>query len=79
MYEDGTGLAGKDVCRSAVDGQQHVRVAVHDHEAAEIRDRSFEAGVLVAAHDHRIEAVARGCLADEPVPPLDLVLRKARV
>ena len=70
-------LGREDDRRVAVDRQQHVRVAVHDHEAAEIRDGALEARVLVAAHDHGVEAVARGRLADEPVAALDLVLRQA--
>ena len=57
-------LAREDDRRLAVDRQQHVGVAVHDHEAAEIRHRALEAGVLVAAHDHGVEAVARRRLAD---------------
>jgi hypothetical protein len=52
---------------------------VHDHEAAEVRDRALEPGVFVAADDHRIEAVARGRLADEPVAAVDLFLRQAGV
>ena len=37
--------------------------------------RAVEAGVLGAAHDHRVEPVARHRLADQPVAPLDLVRR----
>ena len=37
-----------------------------DHEAGEVRDGALEAGVLGAADEHRVEAVARCGLADEP-------------
>ena len=72
-------LGREDDRRLAVDRQQDIGVAVHDHEAAEIRHGTLEAGVLVAAHDHGVEAVPRGGLADEPVPALDLVLRETGV
>ena len=51
-------LGRKDDHRLPVDRQQHVGVAVHDHEAAEIGDCAFEPRVLVAAHEHGIEPVA---------------------
>ena len=57
-------LAREDDRRLALERQQHVGVAVHDHEARHVRDRALEAGVLVARDDHRVEAVARHRLAD---------------
>ena len=73
------GLRREHDRRVAVDGQQDVRVAVDDHEAAEIGDGPLEARVLVAAHEDGVEAVALGGLADEPVPALDLLGRQAVV
>ena len=72
-------LAREDDRRLAVDRKEHVGVAVHDHEAAEVRDRAFEARVLVAADDHRVEPVTRRRLAHEPVTAFDLVLGQSGV
>ncbi len=66
-------LAREDDRRLALERQQHVRVAVHDHEARHVGDRALEAGVLVAGDDHGVEPVPRHGLADQAVPPLDLL------
>ena len=72
-------LAREDDRRLGVDREQHVRVSMDDHETAQVRHRALEARVLVAAHEHGVEAVACGRLANEPIPALDLVLRKIRI
>ena len=79
VLADVTRLGREDDRRLTVDRQQHVRVPVHDHETAQIRDRALEARVLVAADDHRIESVSLRGFAHEPVPPFDLVLRQVRI
>ena len=76
VLADVGGLARKDDRRIALARQQHVRVAVHDHEARHVGDRAFEAGVLVAGDDHGVEAVARHRLTDQAVAAVDLVLRR---
>src|SRR5262249_59624974 len=44
--------------RLAVARHDHVRVAMDDLEAREVRDRSLEARVLGAAHERSVEPVA---------------------
>src|SRR3954469_13773386 len=59
MLADVAGLGGEDDRRVALEREQDVRVAVHDREAAHVRDGALEAAVLGAAHEHRVEAIAR--------------------
>ena len=66
------GLGREDNGRLAVQREQHVRVAVDDHEPRQVGHRPLEARVLAAGDDGGVEVVSRERLPDVPEPPLDL-------
>ena len=72
VLADVAGLAREDDRRFALARQEHVGVAVDDHEAREVGDRALEAGVLGAGDDRGVEAVALERLADQVVAAVDL-------
>ena len=62
----------KDDRRIALARQQHVRVAVHDHETRQVCHRALEPRVLGPTDDDRVDVVQVHRLADGGVSALDL-------
>jgi hypothetical protein len=65
-------LAREDDRGLALERQDDVGVAVHDHEAGEVRHRPLEARVLAAGDDGGVEPVPLERLANVPVAALDV-------
>ena len=65
-------LRWEDDRRVAVLREQHVGVAVHDHEARHVRHGSLETGVFVAGHDHSVEIALDESAPDARIATLDL-------
>lgn len=66
-------LGRKNDRRVTFERQQHVRVAMHDREAAQVGHGALEARVLGAADERSIEAVARERLPDVRIAARHLV------
>src|SRR3954449_7301448 len=72
VHADVARLCREDDRRLAVTRQHDIGVTVHDGEAREVRHCSFEAGVLGAAHDDRVETMRVHRFAHRRVTALDL-------
>ena len=72
VLADVAGLGGEDDERIAVGRHDDVRVAVHDLEAGQVRDRPLEARVLAPRDDQPVEGVLGHRRADVGVASVQL-------
>src|SRR5215467_896269 len=54
---DPSRFPGKYQSRLAFEWKEHVHIAVHDLETRHVQHRAFKPGILVAAHEQRVEMV----------------------
>jgi hypothetical protein len=71
LVTDPTRFAGEDEAQITFKWNQHINVAMNDFESGEVTDRTFEAGVLVAADKEGVEIFASHRFAYVSIPPLD--------
>jgi hypothetical protein len=64
LIADPAGLARKHQRWFPFQWQYGIKVPMHDLEARNVQHRAFEAGILVAADDERIQAFALHAVAD---------------
>ena len=57
LVADPAGLLREDQHRIALQRDEHVDVAMHDLEARGVEDSAFEAGILIAADDERVDVL----------------------
>ena len=72
VLADVAGLCREDDRRVSFTRQDHVGVAMDDHEAGHVRDGALEPGVLGAADDDGVELLLGHRLADGAVASFDL-------
>src|SRR5258705_551089 len=71
LVADPAGFQGKNQSDLALLRENHIGIAVHDFETRHVAHRALEAGILIAAHDQRVQAVALHGLAKVTVAALD--------